>query len=185
MAVKGPYLRAADGRIVATRRLRAGDAGALQAFYRSLSRKTLDFFPVDPESFDAIARQVARAISGEDLAYVAVVDGAIVAFYFLCRIRGPVPTLGIVIGDAWQDQKLGRQMLTALLEEARSLGREAVDLTTMVHNDRAFHLYQSVGFRYVGRTTLQVGGGQTRVERRLVYPLTANGVARLGALRAD
>ena len=136
------------------------------------------------EGFEAIARQVERAVSGEDLACVAEHGGAIVAFFFLWNIRRPVPTLGIVIGDAWQDQGLGRQMLRLLLDEARSLGRAAVELTTMVHNDRAFHLYQRVGFRYVGRTTLHLGIGQTRVERRLVYPLTPASEAQFRHHRA-
>jgi len=184
VAMTGRELHAKDGRVVVARRLAAGDEQALQAFYRSLSEKTLGFFPVDPEGVEAIARQVERAVSGEDLAYVAEHGGAVVAFFFLWNIRRPVPTLGIVIGDAWQDQGLGRQMLRLLLDEARSLGREAVELTTMVHNDRAFHLYQRVGFRYVGRTTLHLGTGQTRVERRLVYPLTPASEAQFRHRRA-
>ena len=42
-------------------------------------------------------------------------------------------------------------MLTVLLEEIRKAGFEQAELTVVSSNDRARHLYESLGFRECGR----------------------------------
>lgn len=52
----------------------------------------------------------------------------------------------ILIFEAFQGQGYGKQALTALDEEARKQGAVRIGLHVFGHNQRAFHLYQKMGY---------------------------------------
>lgn len=59
--------------------------------------------------------------------------------------------MGIALFDKYTGFGLGRLMLSRLLEEAKALQFEQVELTVVGGNERAYHLYKSLGFEECGR----------------------------------
>jgi ribosomal protein S18 acetylase RimI-like enzyme len=78
-----------------------------------------------------------------------------------------VPVLGIGIADAWQDCGLGQKLMSILIDDARQLDRNGISLTTMLDNDRGYHIYLKMGF--IDRGLVTHGNGLT--ERSLFLPL--------------
>ena len=161
----------ANGDSLLIRSLCAGDEDRLRRFDAELSPTSRGFFI--PHAYDeaTLARVMERAAAGEDLIYLALAGTDVAAYFFLWHIRQPIPTLGIGIADAYQNQGVGRQMLTLLIEDARALQRDGIDLTTMLTNERAFALYQKMGFRYLGNVDNTTGDGHVITERWLFLPL--------------
>lgn len=159
------------GAALPVRRLRPGDAAALRRFNDELSAASRRFFL--PHAYDAgtLARLLARAEAGDDLLLGAFEGDRLAGYFFLWHARARVPLLGIGMLDACQGRGLGRQMMAMLLDAARAGGAEGVELTTMLDNDRAFALYQKMGFRYLGDVQNLVGDGTTVVERAMFYEI--------------
>lgn len=164
-------LSARDGRTVSARRLRPGDLKALQAFDRGLSPETRHFFL--PHQYDkaTLEKVVARAEREDDVVYVLTSDSLVVGYFFLWYARRRVPLLGIGLADAYQGQGLGPQMMQILIDEAKRLGAEGIELTTDLRNERAFALYRSCGFRYLRDVDNVVGDGSIRKERCMFLAL--------------
>ena len=59
--------------------------------------------------------------------------------------------IGIAIYQKYTGFGLGRLMLKQLLEKIKELGYEQAELTVVGGNDRAYHLYESLGFKECGR----------------------------------
>lgn len=88
--------------------------------------------------------------------YVAVADGRVVGTYFLhANQRGGgahVANCGYVTDTAFTGRGVARAMALHSLDEARRLGFRAMQFNFVVStNERAVHLWQSVGFEIVGR----------------------------------
>lgn len=160
-----------DGETLVARRLRAGDGPKLQAFNAGLSPQSRGFFL--PHAYDdaTVARMIERAEQGLDLTYIVLAGEEMVAYFFLWEWQDPIPILGIGIADAYQGRGLGKQLMRILIDDARAVGRDGIDLTTMQHNDRAFALYQQMGFRYIENVDNYDGAGRLIVERWMFLPL--------------
>ena len=158
----------ADGEILRLRSLREGDENGLRSFHDQLSPRSRELFT--PHGYDdpLLRNYVSRAQEGEDRSYVLLnSDDAVVGYFFLWNFKGPVPALGIGLADAYQDRKLGRQMMQVLIDDARAAGRDGIELTTVLDNHRAYALYESLGFEYVGNVENVAGDGRVVVERML------------------
>ncbi len=59
--------------------------------------------------------------------------------------------LHLNIAERWRGRGLGRQLLTAYLEQLRAEGIPGVHLETSDHNTRAVPLYEKLGFRLLDR----------------------------------
>ncbi|MHB9133489.1 MAG: GNAT family N-acetyltransferase [Armatimonadota bacterium] len=160
-----------DGQTLVVRRLAPGDTGRLQRFNANLSPTSRGRFL--PHSYDdaTIARLIVRSQAGDDLIYLLLAGDEVAGYFFLWEMDKPVPLLGIGMLDAYQGQGLGKQMMLLLIEDARAADRDGIDLTTMLDNDRAFALYQSVGFRYIANVDNVDGDGGIVTERRMFLPL--------------
>jgi len=160
-----------DGETLVARRLLAGDGPKLQAFNAGLSERSRGFFL--PHAYDdaTVARMIERAERGTDLTYIVAAGEEAVAYFFLWEYADPIPILGIGIADAWQGRGMGKQLMRILIDDARQAGRDGIDLTTMQHNDRAFALYQKMGFRYIENVDNYDGDGRLIVERWMFLPL--------------
>lgn len=160
-----------DGEALVVRRLGAGDGARLQAFDRGLGKRTRRLFL--PHAYDdrTVAKAIRRATNDDDRVYVVSARNAIVGYFFLWYFRQPVPVLGIGLTDAYQDRGLGAQLMAILIEDARQADRDAIDLTTMPDNDRAFALYRKMGFEYMGDVDNVTGDGSTVIERWMFLPL--------------
>ena len=64
---------------------------------------------------------------------------------------GEAHVLNLCIDPRWQGEGLGRQMLERLLRVARQHHADTAHLEVRMSNDKAIALYESVGFREVGR----------------------------------
>lgn len=169
-------LRTADGRSVLVRKVAQGDEPGLKAFSESLGPVSRELFRPHPYTDEVLAFRVKRAIDGDDRVYIALAEGAVVGYFFLWDIGQPVPLLGIGIADDWQNCKLGQRFMDILIADARDLGRDGVKLTTMQYNDRAFHVYQKMGFEYYGDVESVDGSGAPVFERAMFLPLKEDGV---------
>ncbi|HVN54475.1 MAG TPA: GNAT family protein [Anaerolineaceae bacterium] len=69
-------------------------------------------------------------------------------------------TLVIGILGAWSGQGIGQRLFSALLDWAKERGLHRLELTVMVSNERAVHLYQKMGFTIEGvrHDSLRVDG---------------------------
>lgn len=164
-------LTARSGERLTARRLADDDAPALRAFHEKLSgssRSTFTPHAYDPET---VATYIERSLSGEDLIYVLLSGNETVGYFFLWEFQSPIPLLGIGLADAFQGEGLGPQMMELLIDDARTAGREGIELTTMRDNDRAFSLYKKVGFQHVGDVDNVTGNGTIVVERKMFLPL--------------
>ncbi|HLS87253.1 MAG TPA: GNAT family N-acetyltransferase [Burkholderiales bacterium] len=136
-----------DGRVLGVRVLGPGDGEVVQAFVRSLSRRsrTQRFFsPIAELS----PRQLERALNCEGL-HIAAIDGsgAIVALAQYALEGDGEAEFGVVVGDAWQGQGIGAQLLQTLLDEARRSGLARLGGVTQADNDPMRLLARRLGFQ--------------------------------------
>ena len=153
------------------RRLGADDGPFLQEFNSRLSGETRAFFL--PHAYDGhtVHSVLARALDGTDRTYVAWCDDDIVAYFFLWDFANPVPVVGIGITDGFQGLGLGRQFMHILIADARAARRKGLELTSVLHNARALHLYRRLGFIDVRNVENIAGDGRVVVEREMFLPL--------------
>lgn len=59
--------------------------------------------------------------------------------------------IGIALFQEYTGFGLGRLMLEKLIHKIKEAGYEQVELTVVSGNDRAYHLYESLGFKECGR----------------------------------
>lgn len=101
------------------------------------------------------AEQLQQHISSHNIdleaSCVITDDGTPISVAMLGRrgLFGWVGGVGVAL--AYRGQGIGRQIMTALLENARTLGMSSVQLEVIVGNDAAYSLYQKLGFETVRR----------------------------------
>jgi len=160
-----------SGEKVVVRRLSEGDAPALRAFNDDLSKRTESLFLPHCYDDDTLSAYIERSRQDLDRSYVLLAGERIVGYFFLWHFRDPVPVLGIGITDDYQGRGLGKQMMDVLIDDARKAGREAVELTTALDNERAFELYKHKGFRYIRDVDNVSGDGRIIKERHMFLPV--------------
>jgi RimJ/RimL family protein N-acetyltransferase len=144
--------------------------------------------PVTPEQevafYDASAAAWAAGTAYRFEIHVAA-DGRYIGNCGLDRVdlRHRDATIGIVIGDlASQDKGFGRDALTSLLRFAfDTLGLHRVQIECFATNERALHLYRSLGFTEVGRRRDAVFTGGTFVDEFMLDMLEHEWRGRAGA----
>jgi ribosomal protein S18 acetylase RimI-like enzyme len=160
-----------DGREIVIRRPDPQDEQALIAFFDSLSPQSRRLFLPHQTTIPVIRRRIERSMLGEDLVYLAWDGQTVAGYFFLWNFADPVSLLGIGIADNYQGLKLGQQFMAILIEDARQGNRDGIELTTMQDNDRAFHVYQKMGFQYLGDVENEIGDGTIVIERAMFLPL--------------
>jgi ribosomal protein S18 acetylase RimI-like enzyme len=158
-----------DGVELALRPLCLQDRKALQTFNADLSDESRRVFL--PHAYDdaTVDKALTRSEAGDDLTLGLFAGDRLVGYFFLWYFTRPVPLLGIGLVDDFQGRGLGRPMMNVLLEAAKQSGRDGVDLTTCVDNERAFALYQKVGFEYYADVKNKQGQGKWVIERAMFY----------------
>lgn len=165
------HLTTRDKRELPVTQLLPGDEAALQAFNDGLSAQTKHLFTPHRYDEETVTKVTQRSENGDDAVF-GIWDGdELVGYYFLWNARARVPLLGIGFADRLQGQGLGRQAMEHLIEVAKASDREGIELTTDLSNDRAYALYERVGFEYLRDVDNQVGDGSIRVERAMFLPL--------------
>lgn len=125
-----------------------------------------DLPPAEPPPVDAVRRDpgLSPYLVGwgrpGDAGVVAVVAGEPVGAAWHRHFPAAQPGYGFVaegipevslgVEAAWRGRGIGRALLTALADRARSGGAEALSLSVDANNAAAVGLYQSMGFRTMG-----------------------------------
>jgi ribosomal protein S18 acetylase RimI-like enzyme len=116
-------------------------------------------WPRPPTSAVLSSRYIAGWPRDGDRGLVAEIGGPVGAtWYRLMTADDPgygfvdveTPEISIGVVPAWRGRGIGRRLLVALLDAAASDGHGALSLSVEEDND-ALGLYESVGFRPVGR----------------------------------
>ncbi|WP_026652139.1 GNAT family N-acetyltransferase [Butyrivibrio proteoclasticus] len=149
-----------SGREVILRPAKHEDAQTLVDYLKTVCGETR-FLLCDPEEIKYTAESEVGFIDGKNdaedsMLILAFVDGE---YAGNCSFE-PVgdrnrarhrADLGIALFQRYTGLGLGRLMLTELLDGAKKCGYEQIELTVVGGNDRAYHLYESLGFTECGR----------------------------------
>jgi RimJ/RimL family protein N-acetyltransferase len=118
------------------------------------------FLLLEPGEFDYTVEQEQKMIadanaSDNNLFLVALVDGRVIGvltcFAGKRRSARHAVTLGISIRQAWCGRGIGRRMLQAAIDWAKSTGVvRRIELQVFTENRRAIRLYEEVGFVHEG-----------------------------------
>ncbi|OPZ83099.1 MAG: Acetyltransferase (GNAT) family protein [bacterium ADurb.Bin429] len=146
------------------RNVRKGDVPAFHAFGAGLSERSKDLFSPypwnEPEKLKgAFQAAIDASVNRVDAAYFLEMEGEPVGHFFLWKAGGnpharahgvEVPELGVAVADAWQGRGFGGLMVRILTAVARSLGADAVELTTALDNEPGWQTYLRAGYEYTG-----------------------------------
>jgi RimJ/RimL family protein N-acetyltransferase len=134
------------------------DAGALLALKRGLERET-SFMLLEPDertTTEAEAAEQLHAVAARPTSVVLVADGGGELVGYVEATGGGVRrnrhTAHVVIGvrQRHAGQGIGRRLLAELECWARANGVRRLELTVMIHNERAVALYRKMGYRVEG-----------------------------------
>jgi RimJ/RimL family protein N-acetyltransferase len=106
------------------------------------------------EEADWLGRKLADVEKDNEFCLAAEVNGSVVANSSLRKKSGyssHVGSLGVIIKKGFRDVGIGTEMLKALISRAETIGLEILTLSVFSSNERAFHVYEKVGFKEVGR----------------------------------
>ncbi|MBR5421812.1 MAG: GNAT family N-acetyltransferase [Lachnospiraceae bacterium] len=149
-----------DGKEILLRSAREDEADMLIDYLKTVSGETR-FLMCEPDEIRFTTEEEIKFIrehneSEDKLLILAFVDGE---YAGNCSFEGETGTrrkkhragIGIALFLKYTGFGLGRHMLDALLKKARERGFEQAELTVVGGNDRAYHLYESLGFKECGR----------------------------------
>lgn len=74
--------------------------------------------------------------------------------------------VAVAVDPLWQGRGIGREMMEAIIEDARSMGIRLLVLKTATGNLPAQKLFRRIGFEESGRVAGYYEGGQTAMEMR-------------------
>jgi len=149
---------ATDGRTVTLRTPRWEDLDDFYELINSLVEEGADILMTQKvtrdEETDWLGHTLANLEKDNAFYLVAEVNGRVVANSALTKKGGyssHVGSLGIIIKNGFRDVGIGTEMLNTLIARAETMGLEMLILSVFSSNTRAYHVYEKVGFREVGR----------------------------------
>jgi RimJ/RimL family protein N-acetyltransferase len=145
--------------MIAIREIREGDAEKFLALCHQLDQET-QFMLLEPgERVITVEKQRKRikGILSRDNQTILVAEdqggqlvGHLTAFGGIYNRNRHTVDLVIGILQGFTGQGIGTQMFTQVEEWARTHAIHRLELTVMVHNERALKLYQKIGFEIEG-----------------------------------
>lgn len=160
-----------DGTRCTIRTTRESDAQALHEHLVCVAHdgEFIVTLPDEVPTPEELRRKIAKHNrSPSDLNLVAVIDDGLIIGDLLAtggerrRVSHKI-RFGLSVAKAFRDRGVGRALIGALLDWARAHPSiEKVDLGVFASNQRARHLYGSLGFREEGRRLkeIKVGPGE-------------------------
>lgn len=153
-------IKTKDGQTVILRNAEESDAAALLEYLRATASETR-FLLSEPEEILFTLEQEKDFIRGgneskNELMLIATLDDKHVGN---CAMRSVGTkqryrhrcSVSIALHREYWGRGIAKQMLSALLEQAKSAGYEQAELEVVASNDRAIRLYESLGFLAFGR----------------------------------
>jgi ribosomal protein S18 acetylase RimI-like enzyme len=131
---------------------------------------------VDPPGFDEVAALfagvLAAASAGDAAIRAAYMGGSLAGMGYWLRYQRPThwphaDLEKIAVAPALGGHGIGRALITALVEDARTADIEVLTLDCRGDNANALHLYRSVGFTEYGRLEGFVAFGDRRYDKVL------------------
>jgi ribosomal protein S18 acetylase RimI-like enzyme len=110
------------------------------------------------EMQQALSASLTQAAAGRGLRLVAEREGQIVGCGQLSAWHRGTEITDLVVAAPFRGQGIGRTLIEALLQEARSLGLPAVEIGVEADNRRALDLYRRLGFVYRRTVRLALDG---------------------------
>lgn len=142
------------------RPLVSSDADRLRALYALSLSRNAEGFITNPTFHGDIFGRAQRYVS-EYGAFLGLFDeaGVMIGFGGLKqKDAGRAELCNLHLDAARQGQGLGKKLTLALLEEARELNYDIVELHVTVTQDKAIGLYKHLGFTETGRKVYDVEG---------------------------
>ena len=153
-------IRLKDGRICILRNAEEQDAQAVRDNF-ILTHGQTDFLSTYPEETSFTVEQEKEYLkkkrdSSREIGLVAEVDGVITGTAGVDSIGSAEKirhraSFGIGIDQAWWGLGIGRALTEACIECAGAAGYSQLELEVVAANERAYRLYQSLGFVEYGR----------------------------------
>lgn len=135
-------------------KLKAADNVSFYDFVRAFNQAYADYYTdivLNEHSMNGLIMRDAIDLSAS---VAAVLDDRIVGIAMLA-IRGKLGWIGGVgVVPARRGQGIGRAMMEYLLEKAKQRALEKVYLEVIAENNRAFNLYDALGFTVTRRLTI-------------------------------
>jgi RimJ/RimL family protein N-acetyltransferase len=149
---------AKDGREVSLRTVKWEDLDDLLELINLLVEEKADIIRSEKVSRDEEIdwlSGVLRRQEKDDVVYIiAEASGKVVASSEIARRTGyeeHVGALGIVIKKSFRDQGIGTEIMRSLIEQGQAWGLKVLTLSVFASNERAYHVYEKVGFIETGR----------------------------------
>ncbi|MHB9145134.1 MAG: GNAT family N-acetyltransferase [Symbiobacteriia bacterium] len=138
---------------VLIRPVRPEDAGAFAEIRRQPT--VMEYNNLLPSERGERDRDELAKLGADHHVFVAEADGQVVGFARMVVFGGRqrhVGTVNVNVHDAYQGQGIGRRLLATLLDLADNyLALTRVQLEVWADNERAIHLYETLGFEPEGR----------------------------------
>jgi ribosomal protein S18 acetylase RimI-like enzyme len=118
-------------------------------------------------SAEEVARTLAwllrLADAGRAWSVVAAVDGQVIGFGRLSRLGRAAEISDLIVAPHARGRGVGAALIGHLIEQARALGIERVEIGAAARNLRALALYRRLGFGEFRRAWLDLGDGPEEV----------------------
>ncbi len=143
-----------DGRIVTIRPIRPEDAELEQTFVRSMSDESRYFRFMDTmrELTQTMLVRFTQIDYDREMALIAVIanddggDEQIGVARYVTGPDGESVEFALAVGDQWQKCGVGRRLMMALIDCARSKGYRAIIGDVLAANGKMFQLMTNLGF---------------------------------------
>ena len=142
--------------MITIRKIREKDAPAFREVLDCVCRERKHLAQLEAPSLARAQAFVSANVKAGHPQFVAEVDGKIVGW---CDVipgdalsTAPhVGRLGMGVLKEYRRQKIGRRLIEATIEAAKSKGLEKIELSVHASNEPAIALYRSLGFEDEGR----------------------------------
>jgi len=146
-----------DGRKLGTvRAVQAGDEALLTTFGRDClsedSRMKFECYKwMSSELAEELKAAISKSLDRNDLHLLALDENSTpLGYIFLWATSDDIPELGLAVADSWHGHGIGSALLQMMEQVGRSIGRQALELTTMQDNERALAVYLKAGWQHLG-----------------------------------
>jgi RimJ/RimL family protein N-acetyltransferase len=124
------------------------------------------------EETDFLAGAIANMEKGKAIQLVATVNDNFAANCGIdidIRRKKHVGSIHIAVDEDFREEGIGAELMKALISEAKIAKLRLLTLTCIEGNDRAIHVYESVGFTKVGTTPKAILYHEEYVGEILMY----------------
>ena len=159
-----------NGTPAVIRPLAETDGEALAEFYAGIPPEDVFFYAPHPLTREYAFKNAAQAASPTEVVLVLEPAGGGIGGYAWYRwpVGADISGFGICVARSFQGAGAGQQLMSRLLEVARTVGPPVMSLTVQKRNPKGVELYTKMGFRII-REQVRTADGEPEyhMERRV------------------